>query len=194
MCIRDRACFNEDGSIKSQIMKFLGEDTIRNIGEKMGAKGGDLVLMIADKPATVARALGELRLEMARRMNMIDPDKLAFTWVTDFPMFEYNEDEKRYVAMHHPFTMPRHADLDKLESDVYKRQGNKNGDKEFDQKVAWLRQVLEWQDTSNPTELVNALKLDVFSGEVFVFTPKGDVVKLPIGSVPFCLLYTSRCV
>ena len=95
------ACFNEDGSIKSQIMKFLGEDTIRNIGEKMGAKGGDLVLMIADKPATVARALGELRLEMARRMNMIDPDKLAFTWVTDFPMFEYNEDEKRYVAMHH---------------------------------------------------------------------------------------------
>ncbi|MDU2904171.1 MAG: aspartate--tRNA ligase [Veillonella sp.] len=111
------ACFNEDGSIKSQIMKFLGEDTIRNIGEKMGAKGGDLVLMIADKPATVARALGELRLEMARRMNMIDPDKLAFTWVTDFPMFEYNEDEKRYVAMHHPFTMPRHEDLDKLESD-----------------------------------------------------------------------------
>lgn len=111
------ACFNEDGSIKSQIMKFLGEDTIRNIGEKMGAKDGDLVLMIADKPATVARALGELRLEMARRMNMIDQDKLAFTWVTDFPMFEYNEDEKRYVAMHHPFTMPRHADLDKLESD-----------------------------------------------------------------------------
>ena len=105
------------GSIKSQIMKFLGEDTIRNIGEKMGAKGGDLVLMIADKPATVARALGELRLEMARRMNMIDSDKLAFTWVTDFPMFEYNEDEKRYVAMHHPFTMPRHEDLDKLESD-----------------------------------------------------------------------------
>ena len=111
------ACFNEDGSIKSQIMKFLGEDTIRNIGEKMGAKGGDLVLMIADKPATVARALGELRLEMARRMNMIDEDKLAFTWVTDFPMFEYNEDEKRYVAMHHPFTMPRHEDLDKLQSD-----------------------------------------------------------------------------
>ena len=60
------------------------------------------------------------------------------------------------------------------------KEGNKNGDKEFDQKVAWLRQVLEWQDTSNPTELVNALKLDVFSGEVFVFTPKGDVVKLPI--------------
>lgn len=69
------------------------------------------------------------------------------------------------------------------------KEGNKNGDKEFDQKVAWLRQVLEWQDTSNPTELVNALKLDVFSGEVFVFTPKGDVVKLPIGSVPLDFAY-----
>ena len=69
------------------------------------------------------------------------------------------------------------------------KEGNKNGDKEFDQKVAWLRQVLEWQDTSNPTELVNALRLGVFSGEVFVFTPKGDVVKLPIGSVPLDFAY-----
>lgn len=69
------------------------------------------------------------------------------------------------------------------------KEGNKHGDKDFDQKVAWLRQVLEWQDTSNPTELVNALKLDVFSGEVFVFTPKGDVVKLPIGSVPLDFAY-----
>ena len=69
------------------------------------------------------------------------------------------------------------------------KEGNKGTDKEFDQKVAWLRQVLEWQDTSNPKELVNALKLDVFSGEVFVFTPKGDVVKLPIGSVPLDFAY-----
>lgn len=69
------------------------------------------------------------------------------------------------------------------------KEGPKGGDKDFDQKVAWLRQVLEWQDTSNPKELVNALKLDVFSGEVFVFTPKGDVVKLPIGSVPLDFAY-----
>ena len=114
------ACYNEDGSIKSQIMKFLGEDTIRNLFAHTDTKPGDLLLMIADKPATVARALGELRLEMARRRNMIDQDKLAFTWVTDFPMFEYNEDEKRYTAMHHPFTMPRHEDLDILKTD----QGN----------------------------------------------------------------------
>ena len=110
------ACFNEDGSIKSQIMKFLGEDTIRAIGKAMNAQPGDLVLMIADKPAVVAKALGELRLEMGRRMNLIDEDKLAFTWVTDFPMFEYSEEEKRYVAMHHPFTSPREEDMDKLET------------------------------------------------------------------------------
>ncbi len=111
------ACFNEDGTIKSQIMKFLGEDTIRQIGECCEAKPGDLVLMIADKPAVVAKALGELRLEMARRRNLIDENQLAFTWVTDFPMFEYDEEEKRYVAMHHPFTTPKEEDLPKLESD-----------------------------------------------------------------------------
>lgn len=111
------ACMNEDGSIKSQIMKFLGEDTIRNIAAKMNANPGDLILMVADKPAVVAKSLSELRLEMGRRCGLIDEDALAFTWVTDFPMFEYNEDEKRYVAMHHPFTMPRVEDLDKLETD-----------------------------------------------------------------------------
>lgn len=69
------------------------------------------------------------------------------------------------------------------------KEGNKNGDKDFDKKVGWLRQVLEWQDTSNPKELVNALKLDVFSAEVFVFTPRGDVIKLPKGSVPLDFAY-----
>lgn len=69
------------------------------------------------------------------------------------------------------------------------KEGNKGADKDFDQKVAWLRQVLEWQDASDPKEFVNALKLDVFSGEVFVFTPKGDVVKLPKGSVPLDFAY-----
>ena len=73
--------------------------------------------MIADKPKVVAAALGELRKEMARRMNLIDENEFAFTWVVDFPMFEYSEEEKRYVAMHHPFTAMRDEDLDKLETD-----------------------------------------------------------------------------
>jgi aspartyl-tRNA synthetase len=109
-------CFTPDG-IKSQVMKFLGEDTINAIGKECGSETGDLVLMIADKPAVVAAALGELRKEMARRSNLIDENEFAFTWVLDFPMFEYSEEEKRYVAMHHPFTAPRDEDLDKLETD-----------------------------------------------------------------------------
>ncbi len=109
-------CFTPDG-IKSQIMKFLGEDTINAIGKACGSETGDLVLMIADKPAVVAAALGELRKEMARRTNLIDENEFAFTWVLDFPMFEYSEEDKRYVAMHHPFTAPRDEDLDKLETD-----------------------------------------------------------------------------
>lgn len=69
------------------------------------------------------------------------------------------------------------------------KEGNKGGDKDFDEKVSWLRQLLEWQDSSNPKELVNALKLDVFTAEVFVFTPKGDVMKLPQGAVPLDFAY-----
>lgn len=109
--------FNEDGSLKCQITKFLGEDKIREIGSLCEAEKGDLVLIIADKPKVVAQALGELRLEMGRRMNLIDPDDFCFRWVTDFPMFEYDEDEKRYVAEHHPFTAPRDEDVPYLTSD-----------------------------------------------------------------------------
>ncbi len=69
------------------------------------------------------------------------------------------------------------------------KEGEKAGDKDFDEKVGWIRQVLEWQDTSNPKEFINALKLDVFSAEVFVFTPKGDVMKLPKGSIPLDFAY-----
>ena len=109
--------FLEDGTLKSQIKKFFGEDKLREIGKACGAEKGDLVLMIADKPKVVAAALGELRKEMARRMNLIDENEFAFTWVVDFPMFEYSEEEHRYVAMHHPFTAMRDEDLDKLETD-----------------------------------------------------------------------------
>lgn len=109
-------CFTPDG-LKSQVKKFLGEETLEAVGKECGSETGDLVLMIADKPAVVAASLGELRKEMARRTNIIDADAFAFTWVVDFPMFEYSEEEKRFTAMHHPFTALRDEDLDKLESD-----------------------------------------------------------------------------
>ena len=106
--------FNEDGTLKCQITKFLGEDKIREIGRFCEAEKGDLILIIADKPKVVAQALGELRLEMGRRMNIIDPNEFCFRWVVDFPMFEYSEEEKRYVAEHHPFTAPRDEDVQYL--------------------------------------------------------------------------------
>ncbi|WP_303855554.1 aspartate--tRNA ligase [Allisonella histaminiformans] len=106
--------FNEDGTLKCQITKFLGEDRIREIGRFCEAEKGDLILIIADKPKVVAQALGELRLEMGRRMNLIDPNEFCFRWVVDFPMFEYSEEEKRYVAEHHPFTAPRDEEVQYL--------------------------------------------------------------------------------
>ena len=103
--------------LKSQISKFFSEEQLENIRLKAQAEEGDLVLIVADKPNVAANAMGQLRLEMGRRMNLIDPDKLSFTWVLDFPMFEYNEEEKRHVAMHHPFTSPRDEDIQYLETD-----------------------------------------------------------------------------
>ncbi len=100
--------------LKSQISKFFSEEQLDNIRKSAQAEEGDLVLIIADKPAVAVNAMGQLRLEMARRMNLIDPDKLSFAWVLDFPMFEYDEEEKRYVAMHHPFTSPRDEDIQYL--------------------------------------------------------------------------------
>lgn len=111
---------NKDGSLKCQITKFLGEDKIREIGKFCEAENGDLILIIADKPKVVAQALGELRLEMARRMNLIDENEFCFRWVTDFPMFEYSEEDKRWVAEHHPFTAPCDEDVQYLLTDPSK--------------------------------------------------------------------------
>ena len=106
----------EDGSLRSQITKFLDEDTVSAILDKTGARPGDGVLIIADKDSVVYDALGNLRLEVARRFDLIDKNKYSFLWVTEFPLLEYSEEEDRYVAMHHPFTHPCDEDIDKLET------------------------------------------------------------------------------
>ena len=108
--------FLEDGTVKSPISKFISEDTAAAIGSAMGAQKGDLCLICADQNPVVWNVLGNIRLELGRRLGLTDPEKHAFVWVTDFPMFEYNEEEGRYSAMHHPFTMPREEDLAYLES------------------------------------------------------------------------------
>ncbi|MBP2628201.1 MAG: Aspartyl-tRNA synthetase [Firmicutes bacterium] len=102
--------------VKSAITKFFSDEIMENIAQTSGVEEGDLLLIVADKPSVVANALGQLRLEMGRRMNLIDADKLSFVWVVDFPMFEYDEEEKRWSAMHHMFTSPRDEDIQYLES------------------------------------------------------------------------------
>lgn len=109
-------CYTEEG-LKSPITKFFNEDTISKMTAATQAETGDLVLFVADKPKVVAAALGQLRLEMGRRLSLIDPDKLSFLWVIDFPMFEYDEEDKRWAPMHHPFTSPREEDIQYLATD-----------------------------------------------------------------------------
>lgn len=109
-------CYTNEG-VKSPITKFFSEDVVNNITKATQAETGDLLLIIADKPQVVANALGQLRLEMARRLDLIDADKLSFLWVVDFPMFEYDEEDKRWTAMHHPFTSPRDEDMEYLDTD-----------------------------------------------------------------------------
>lgn len=108
--------FAEDG-LKSQIAKFLTEEEISQLKEVAQAKEGDLLLIVADQPKVVAQALGNLRIEMAKRLDLINPEELNFLWVLDFPMFEQDEESGRWVAMHHPFTSPRDEDMDKLQTD-----------------------------------------------------------------------------
>nr|WP_092067252.1 aspartate--tRNA ligase [Dendrosporobacter quercicolus]NSL46488.1 aspartate--tRNA ligase [Dendrosporobacter quercicolus DSM 1736]SDL52506.1 aspartyl-tRNA synthetase [Dendrosporobacter quercicolus] len=109
-------CHTDEG-IKSPIAKFFSDDILKAVTAATKAETGDLLLIIADQPKVVAQALGQLRLEMGRRLKLIDPDKLAFLWIVDFPMFEYDDAEQRWVAMHHPFTSPRDEDIAYLDSD-----------------------------------------------------------------------------
>ena len=100
------AFVQEDGSWRSPIAKFLSDDERAAVGRTLGAQPGDLLLIVADKPATAAAALGELRLEFARRFDLVPPGRHDLLWVVDFPMFEWNEEERRWDALHHPFTAP----------------------------------------------------------------------------------------
>jgi aspartyl-tRNA synthetase len=100
------AFVQEDGGWRSPIAKFLSDDERAAIGRALSAQPGDLLLIVADRPATAATALGELRLELARRFDLAPAGRHSLLWVVDFPMFEFNEDEGRWDALHHPFTAP----------------------------------------------------------------------------------------
>jgi aspartyl-tRNA synthetase len=105
---------------ESPIAKFFKDGQVKSIAERLDAKPGDLMMFIADSPKIVADTLGYLRLLMGRRLKLIDESKLNFLWVTDFPLVEWNADEKRYDAMHHPFTAPKDEDLEFMTTDPLK--------------------------------------------------------------------------
>lgn len=110
-------CVNEDGSYKSSFAKFMTEEELDALVGAMEGKPGDLLLFAADKNKIVWDVLGNLRLELARQMELLDKGVYRFLWVTEFPLLEYNEELGRYQAMHHPFTMPMEEDLEYLETE-----------------------------------------------------------------------------
>lgn len=110
--------FEPDGSIKSSVGKFFTEEQIRKWGERAGANPGDLMLILAGAKMPTRKQLCELRLEMGSRLGLRDPQKFSCLWVIDFPLFEWDEETKRFYAMHHPFTAPNPDDVDKLDTDT----------------------------------------------------------------------------
>ncbi|MBQ2696592.1 MAG: aspartate--tRNA ligase, partial [Clostridia bacterium] len=107
----------EENELKSSILKFLSEDEANAIVKKMEAEPGDIIMFVADRNEVVFDALGNLRLELARRFDMLKKDEYDLLWVTEFPLFEYSEEENRYVAKHHPFTMPMDEDIPLLQTE-----------------------------------------------------------------------------
>ncbi|MDY5775890.1 MAG: amino acid--tRNA ligase-related protein, partial [Lachnospiraceae bacterium] len=97
--------------------KFMTEEELQALAEKMQGEPGDLLLFAADKNKVVWDVLGALRLELARQMELLDKNQYNFLWVTEFPLLEWSEEENRFMAMHHPFTMPMEEDWDKIDSD-----------------------------------------------------------------------------
>ena len=108
---------NEDGTYKSSFAKFMTEDELKALVEKMQGEPGDLLLFAADKNKVVWDVLGALRLELAKQLGLLDKNQYNFLWITEFPLLEWSDEENRFMAMHHPFTMPMEEDWGKIDSD-----------------------------------------------------------------------------
>ena len=107
----------EDGTVKSSFAKFMTDDQMKALIDAMGGENGDLLLFAADKNKVVWAVLGALRLELAAQMDLLDKNEYKFLWVTEFPLLEWNDEQNRFTAMHHPFTMPMEEDLQYIDSD-----------------------------------------------------------------------------
>ena len=107
----------EDGTVKSSFAKFMTDEQMKALIDAMGGENGDLLLFAADKNKVVWAVLGALRLELAAQMDLLDKNEYKFLWVTEFPLLEWNDEQNRFTAMHHPFTMPMEEDLQYIDSD-----------------------------------------------------------------------------
>ena len=107
----------EDGTVKSSFAKFMTEEQMQALIQAMDGQNGDLLLIAADKTKLVWDVLGALRLELAEQMGLLDKNEFRFVWITEFPLLEWSEEENRFTAMHHPFTMPMEEDLQYIDSD-----------------------------------------------------------------------------
>ena len=108
---------HEDGTVKSSFAKFMTEEEMNRLVKAMDGQAGDLLLFAADKKKVVWDVLGALRLEMARQMDLLDSSEYRFVWITEFPLLEWSDEENRFKAMHHPFTMPMEEDLQYIDTD-----------------------------------------------------------------------------
>ncbi|MCK6108350.1 aspartate--tRNA ligase, partial [Staphylococcus epidermidis] len=113
-----------DDGLSGPIARFFEDTNVETLKQLTEAKPGDLVMFVADKPNVVAQSLGALRIKLAKELGLIDESKLNFLWVTDWPLLEYDEDAKRYVAAHHPFTSPKREDIEKLDTEPENVQAN----------------------------------------------------------------------
>ena len=175
---------HEDGSLKSSFSKFMTEDEMNALVEAMEGKPGDLLLFAADRNKIVWNVLGALRVELAGQMGLLDKSDYKFLWVTEFPQFEWSDEEERFVAMHHPFTMPMDEDLDMLETNpgAVRAKADDIVDGKLDtSKVKAFRaaagQVVEVYETTLHYAPCSAKKSDGF--KVVIALPKGTNGSMP---------------
>jgi aspartyl-tRNA synthetase len=115
---------NEDGTYKSSVDKFYSQENLKEWADKVGAEAGDLILVMSGDKNKMQGAIGDLRLEMAKQLDLLDKNTFKPLWVVDFPLLEWDEDSKRFHAMHHPFTAPKPEDLELMDTDPGKVRAN----------------------------------------------------------------------
>jgi len=107
----------ENGELESPVAKYMSKFSLQKLKQQMNSKDGDLIILISDKPEKIYSILGNIRLELGRKLNLIDEDDFKLAWIVDFPLLEWDDEENRWVSVHHPFTAPKIEDIELLDVD-----------------------------------------------------------------------------